>query len=189
MANSEQDGENIPELQKGETSSNNEAENKEDTSNQIEIHEEEEEEDPFKVIPGEWWYGDKERDNFFADLHIKLNYLQRYLPFLKAMEKDPKYAKLCKGPPSREIETVIQQYVPRKAEDPGRFVLHINFANKHVAEGVVDLGASCNIMPLSIYKKIGTPRLKPSNAYLGMAEKTRKKAMGELKIAWSVLGN
>ena len=181
MANSEQDGENIVEHQEGESSSNNEAENKEEASDQFENHEEEEEEDPLKVIFEEWWYGDKERDNFFADLRIKLDYLQKYLSFLKAMERDPKYAKLCMGPSSREIKTIMRRYVPMKAKDPGRFFLDVNFANKHIAEGVVDLGASCSIMPFSIYKKIGTPKLNQSNAYLRMADITRKKAMGELK--------
>ena len=75
----------------------------------------------------------------------------------------------------------MRQYVPMKTEDPGSFCLEVNFANKQTAQGLLDLGASWSIMPFSIYKKIGTPKLNRSNAYLRMADKTRKKAMEELK--------
>ena len=111
-----------------------------------------EEEDPFQIFPGDWWYESVERYNFFSELHRKLNYLQECLPYLKAMERDPKYAKMCKGPSSREVELIMQQYVPMKEEDPGSLYLDINFANGYTDQGLIDLGSSCNIMPFSIYE-------------------------------------
>ena len=183
MANSEHDGKEVDKfakIQDGESSSKNEAEPKEEISDQPEIHGEKEEEEKFKLIPGDWWYCDEDRERFFFGLHLKLSYLQIYLPFLEAMETDPRYAKFCKGPSSREIEILMQQYLPVKRKDPGSFSLEIIFANKHTARGLIDLGASCSIMPFSIYKKIGALKLKPSYAYLKMADKTRKKAMGAL---------
>ena len=139
-----------------------------------------EEENPFEVFPGDRWYGSIERDNFFSDLHRKLNYLQECLPYLKAMEKDPKYTKKGKGPSSEEVESIIQQYVPAKEEDPGSISIDINFANGYTDQGLIDMGSGYNIMPLSIYNKIGTPKLKSSNAYLKMADGTWKMAIGEL---------
>ena len=94
----------------------------------------EEEEDPFRVFPGDWWYGSIERNKFFSDLHQKLVYLQGCLPYLRAMEKDPKYVK--KGPSSRDVELLMQQYVPEKAADPGSLFLEINFANGYTSQGV-----------------------------------------------------
>ena len=88
------------------------------------------------------------------------------------MERDSRYAKSCKGPSSREIKIIMQQYLPMKVKDPGSFCLEINFANKQTARGLLDLGASCSIMPFSIYKKIGDLKLKPSNAHLKMADKS-----------------
>ena len=73
-----------------------------------------EEEDPFEIFPGDWWIGSVERNNFFSKLHNKLTYLQECLPYLKAMEKDPRYAKVCNGPSSSKVESIIQQYVPTK---------------------------------------------------------------------------
>ena len=140
----------------------------------------EEEEDPFRIFPGDKWYGSVERNNFFSELHNKLNRLQDCLPYLKAMERDPRYAKKCNGPSSSEVEAIIQQYVPIKEEDPGSLYLDINFANGHTDRGLIDLGSSCNIMPLSIYQKIGSPKLNPSKAYVRMTDRTQSIAMGEL---------
>ena len=96
------------------------------------------------------------------------------------MEKDPRYAKMCNGPSSREVESIMQQYVPTKEEDPGSLYLDVNFANGYTDKGLLDLGSSCNIMPFSIYKKIGSPKLKTSKAYVRMNDGTQSMAMGEL---------
>jgi len=112
-----------------ESSGENEVENQEEFDAHFE-----EEEDPFRVFPGDWWYGSIERNKFFSDLHQKLVYLQGCLPYLRAMEKDPKYVK--KGPSSRDVELLMQQYVPEKAADPGSLFLEINFANGYTSQGV-----------------------------------------------------
>ena len=139
-----------------------------------------EEESPFEVFPADRWYGSIERNNFFSDLHRKLNYLQECLPYLKAMEKNPQYDKMGKGLSSKKVESIIQQYVPAKEEDPGSISIDINFANGYTDQGPIDMGSGYNIMPSSIYNKIGTPKLKSSNAYLKMADGTWKMAIGEL---------
>ena len=108
-------------------------------------------------------------------MHQKLVYLQGCLPYLRAMEKDPKYVK--KGPSSRDVELLMQQYVPEKAADPGSLFLEINFANGYTSQGLIDFGASCSIMPLSIYQKAGLPKLKSSNAYLTRMDGTKNIAM------------
>ena len=97
------------------------------------------------------------------------------------MGKDPRYAKVCNGHSSSKVESIIQQYVPTKEEDPGSLFLDVNFANGYTDKGLIDFGSSCNIMPLSIYKKIGSPKLQASKAYVRMNDGTQSMAMGELK--------
>ena len=178
MANTEQEIEKVTELQEGESSSRNEAENEEEVSDHI--HGEKEEE-PFMITPRKWWYGDEDRDKFFFGLQLRLSYLQRYLPIFEAMETDPRYAKFCKGPSSHETKVIMRQYLPMKMRDPGGFNLEVIFANKHTTKGQIDLGSSCSIMPFSIYKKIGALKLIPCNAHLRMADQSRTKAKGLLK--------
>ena len=70
----------------------------------------------------------------------------------------------------------MQHYLPLKRDDLGSFSLEITFANKQIARGLIDLGASCNVMPYSIYKRIGVGELQPSKTKLKMADKSQKKA-------------
>ena len=44
-----------------------------------------------------------------------------------------------------------------------------------------DLGASCNVMPYSIYKRIGVGELQPIKTKLKMVDKSQKKARGLLE--------
>ena len=124
-------------LQEGEALSKKEAGFKEEVTDQPENHKEGDKEatekEKFKLIPGEWWYSDEDRDKFFFCLQLRLAYLQRYLPLLEAIEMVPEYAKHYKGPSSREIERLMQHYLPTKRDDPGSFSLEIIFANKQTA--------------------------------------------------------
>ena len=179
MANTEHnDGKvtSFVELQESEALNKKEAGFKEEATDQPANHEEEDKEatkkEKFKLIPREWWYSDKNRDKFFFSLHLRLAYLQRYLPLFEVVEMVPQYAKHYKGPSRKEIERLMQHYLPTKRDDPGSFSLEIIFANKQTAKGLIDIGTSCNVMPYSIYKKIGVEELQPSKANLKMADKS-----------------
>ncbi|GJU39910.1 reverse transcriptase domain-containing protein [Tanacetum coccineum] len=54
---------------------------------------------------------------------------------------------------------VILKKLPEKLGDPGRFLIPCGFGefDNHLA--LADLGASINLMPLSIWKKLGLPDL------------------------------
>ena len=60
-------------LQEGEALSKEKAGSKEEVSDQIANHKEEDKEatekEKFKLIPREWWYSDEDRDKFFFRLH------------------------------------------------------------------------------------------------------------------------
>ena len=50
----------------------------------------------------------------------------------------------------------------------------------HFANALYDLGASINLMPLSIYKKLGLGDPKPTAMRLLMADRTMKRPIGIL---------
>ena len=50
----------------------------------------------------------------------------------------------------------------------------------HFAKALCDLGASINLMPLSIYKKLGLGDPKPTGMRLLMADRTVKRPIGIL---------
>ncbi|GKC84000.1 reverse transcriptase domain-containing protein [Tanacetum coccineum] len=78
---------------------------------------------------------------------------------------------------------VILKKLPEKLGDPGRFLIPCDFGefDNHLA--LADLGASINLMPLSIWKKLGLPDLTSTGMVLELADRTISKP---LRIAENV---
>ncbi|GJZ27000.1 reverse transcriptase domain-containing protein [Tanacetum coccineum] len=71
-----------------------------------------------------------------------------------------------------------QKLPPEKLRDPGRFLIPCDFGefDNHLA--LADLGASINLMPLSIWKKLGLPDLTSTRMVLELADRTISKPLG-----------
>ena len=66
----------------------------------------------------------------------------------------------------------------QKKEDPGAFTIPSTVGSLHFAKALCDLGASINLMPLSIYKKLGLGEPKPNAMRLLMSDRTVKSPIG-----------
>ncbi|XP_073017795.1 uncharacterized protein [Primulina eburnea] len=80
-----------------------------------------------------------------------------------------------------------QGNLPQKLQDPGEFVVPCEIGGKLVENAICDSGASVNIMPSSLYEKLGLSRIKPTGLSLQMADKSVRTPLGvvedvELKI-------
>ena len=51
---------------------------------------------------------------------------------------------------------IIQKAIPQKSCDPGSFTLPITIGNLYVGKALLDLGASINLIPLSMLKRMVT---------------------------------
>ncbi|GJY67507.1 hypothetical protein Tco_0469745 [Tanacetum coccineum] len=65
---------------------------------------------------------------------------------------------------TQEALTIIENKskVPKKLEDPGKFLIPCVLQDLEVFNSLADYGASINLMPLSIYEKLGARPLKPT---------------------------
>ncbi|XP_020209210.1 uncharacterized protein LOC109794144 [Cajanus cajan] len=104
------------------------------------------------------------------------------------MEKMPTYARFMKELLTKkrrilEEETVeleagcsaiIQNSLPQKSRDPGSFTLPVSIGNLSVGKALLDLGASINLMPLSMLKKIGEVEVRPTRMTLQLADRSIK---------------
>nr|GEV05040.1 reverse transcriptase domain-containing protein [Tanacetum cinerariifolium] len=54
---------------------------------------------------------------------------------------------------------VLLKKLPEKLEDPGKFLTPCNFLGMDECLAVADLGASINLMPLSVWKRLSLPQL------------------------------
>ena len=73
-----------------------------------------------------------------------------------------------------ECSAIIQKSLPQKSRDPGSFTLPVIIGNLIVEKALLDLGASINLMPSSMLKKIGDVELKPTRMTLQLADRSTK---------------
>ena len=67
-----------------------------------------------------------------------------------------------------------------KKEDLGAFTIPCTVMSLHFVKALYDLGASINLTPLSIYKKLGLGDPKPTAMRLLMVDRTVKRPIGIL---------
>ncbi|GJS10625.1 reverse transcriptase domain-containing protein [Tanacetum coccineum] len=70
-----------------------------------------------------------------------------------------KLIELTKTPLNENCSAVVLKKLPEKLGDPGRFLIPCDFSEFDNCLALADLGASINLMPLSIWKKLGLPGL------------------------------
>ena len=63
---------------------------------------------------------------------------------------------------NRECSAIILNKLPPKLKDPGSFTIPCTIGNYHFDKVLCDLGASINLMPLSIMQKLGLEEPKPT---------------------------
>ncbi|KAG9450684.1 hypothetical protein H6P81_010649 [Aristolochia fimbriata] len=134
---------------------------------------------------------DKLEDKFskFIDIFKKL---EINIPFVEALMQMPQYAKFLKEVLSgkRKIEeqgtvmlkescsAILKNQLPTKHKDPGSFTIPCEFGNFKFNKVLCDLGASINLMPLSICRKLNLGELKETNIMLQFADRSTKKPNG-----------
>ncbi|XP_020203724.1 uncharacterized protein LOC109789229 [Cajanus cajan] len=61
---------------------------------------------------------------------------------------------------------IIQKMLPTKSKDPGSFTLPVTIGSLAIGKALLDLGASINLMPLSMLQRIGDLEVKPTRMTL-----------------------
>ncbi|KAG9458341.1 hypothetical protein H6P81_002849 [Aristolochia fimbriata] len=113
-------------------------------------------------------------ESSFARFLETFQKLQINIPLLEALKQIPLYGKFLKEVLSgkRKIEekgtvvlnencsAILKNELPRKLKDPGSFTIPCEIGSNKFANALCDLGASVNLMPLSLcrYLKLGEPQ-------------------------------
>ncbi|GJV06043.1 reverse transcriptase domain-containing protein [Tanacetum coccineum] len=108
--------------------------------------------------------------------------MPRFAPTIKnlLMNKD-KLFELAKIPLNENCSAMLLKKLPEKLGDPDKFLIPCDFPGMDVCHALADLGASINLMPLSIWKKLSLPELTPTRMTLELADRsiTRPKGLAE----------
>ncbi|GJR87774.1 reverse transcriptase domain-containing protein [Tanacetum coccineum] len=124
----------------------------------------------------------------FQDLRFDISFVDalflmpRFAPTIRnlLMNKE-KLLELAKIPLNENCSAMLLKKLPKKLGDPGKFLIPCNFPRMDVCHALADLGASINLMPLSIWKKLSLPELTPTRMTLELADRsiTRPKGVAE----------
>ncbi|GJW30366.1 reverse transcriptase domain-containing protein [Tanacetum coccineum] len=106
----------------------------------------------------------------FADA---LLLMPRFAPMIRnlLMNKE-KLLELAKIPLNENCSAMLLKKLPEKLGDPGKFLIPCDFPGMDVCHALADLGASINLMPLSIWKKLSLPELTPTRMTLELADRS-----------------
>ncbi|GJT15465.1 reverse transcriptase domain-containing protein [Tanacetum coccineum] len=129
----------------------------------------------------------REKDNLlaskfmeiFRNLHFELSFadallhMPKFAPmFRKLLNDKDKMIELTKTPVNENCSAVILKKFPEKLGDPGRFLIPCDFPEMNECLALADLGASINLMPLSIWRELNLPALTKTRMILELADRT-----------------
>ena len=116
---------------------------------------------------------------------IKIN-----LPLLDAIKQVPAYTKFLKDlctqkrqakvhVPKKvclteQVSSILQLPMPTKFKDPGAPTISCVIGTHTIDKALLDLGASVNLLPYSVYKQFGLGELKPTSVSLQLADRSIK---------------
>nr|GEU41918.1 reverse transcriptase domain-containing protein [Tanacetum cinerariifolium] len=132
-----------------------------------------------------------EPDKFFQifhDLHFEISFadalllMPKFASTIKSLltNKD-KLFELAKIPLNENCSAMLLKKLLEKLRDPDKFLIPCDFLGIDVCHALADLGASINLMPLSIWKKLPLPKLTPTRMTLELVGRsiTRPKGAAE----------
>ncbi|XP_060183121.1 uncharacterized protein LOC132613083 [Lycium barbarum] len=131
-------------------------------------------------------------DKQFSKFLEILKQLYIDIPFTNALTQMPSYAKFLKDILSskRKLEEVsvvkltekcsaiLKNKLPQKPGDPGSFTIPCTLGGAHFEKVLCDSGASINIMPFSIFRKLELGEMKDTTVSLQLADQSTKKPQG-----------
>nr|GMD14738.1 uncharacterized protein LOC109174785 [Ipomoea batatas] len=134
----------------------------------------------------------RNQDNNFKRFLEVFKKLQINIPFAEALANMPSYAKYIKEIVSNkkkleefatvhlneECSAILQSKLPPKLMDPGSFSIPCTIGNTVVDKCLCDLGASINLMPLTLFKKLGIAEMKATTISLQLADRSVKYPQG-----------
>ena len=148
--------------------------------------------DPPPLIPYPQRLRKSKLDKKFTKFMEVFKKLQINIPFADALEQMLTYVKFMKDILSKkrrleeyetialteECSSIIQKKMPQKLKVPGSFTIPCTIGNTVFERALCDLGASINLMPLSIFRRLGLGEAKPTTITLQLANRSLKHLRG-----------
>ncbi|GKE95511.1 reverse transcriptase domain-containing protein, partial [Tanacetum coccineum] len=108
--------------------------------------------------------------------------MPKFASTLKALiGNKEKLSEMARTPLNEHCSAVILNKLPEKLGDPGRFLIPCKFPRIDECLALADLGASINLMPFSMWKKLNLLNLTPMCMTLELADRSISRLIGIAK--------
>ncbi|CAN6542669.1 unnamed protein product [Malus baccata var. baccata] len=128
----------------------------------------------------------KVKDQQLTDFMKTLSKVQINLPLIDAIKNIPSYAKFLKDVCTKkkklvdfekvilteQCSAVLLHKLPPNKQDPGSFTISCTIGNSHFKRALIDLGASINLIPFSVFQRLGQGEIKPTSVILQLADRS-----------------
>ncbi|CAN6583767.1 unnamed protein product [Malus baccata var. baccata] len=135
------------------------------------------------------------KDESDKDILDTFRKVQVNIPLLDAIKQVPKYAKFLKElcttrkrasnkevvRVSENVSAVLQRKLPPKCKDPCSFTIPCVIGNTRFESAMLDLGASINVMPYSIYASMNLGELNNDGVIIQLADRSNAYPKGVLE--------
>ncbi|GJY17949.1 reverse transcriptase domain-containing protein [Tanacetum coccineum] len=125
---------------------------------------------------------DEQKEKFyeiFKDMSFEISFVDaltlmpKFASTLKSLHRNKeKLSEMARTPLNKHCSAVILNKLPEKLGDPGRFLIPCKFPGMDECLALADLGASINLMPFSVWKKLNLPNLTPTCMTLELADRS-----------------
>nr|GFA11481.1 reverse transcriptase domain-containing protein [Tanacetum cinerariifolium] len=131
----------------------------------------------------------------FHDLHFDISFadalllMPKFSSTIKSLltNKD-KLFELAKVALNENCSAMLLKKLPEKLGDPRNFLIPCDFSGMDVCHALADHGASINLMPLSIWKKISIPELTLTRMTRELADQSITRPKGVAKDVFVKVG-
>nr|GEZ79454.1 reverse transcriptase domain-containing protein [Tanacetum cinerariifolium] len=124
----------------------------------------------------------------FKDMSFEISFtdalilMPKFASTLKALIRNKeKLNEMVRTPMNEHCSAVILNNFPKKLGDPGKFLIPCEFPGMDECLALTNLGASINLMPLSVWEELSLPELTPTCMTLELADRSVSKPIGIAK--------
>nr|GEV47875.1 reverse transcriptase domain-containing protein [Tanacetum cinerariifolium] len=131
----------------------------------------------------------------FQDLNFSISFadalilMPKFASTIKSLlTNKEKLFELARTPLNEQCSAVLLKKLPEKLGDPGKFIIPCDFSGMDECLALADLGASINLMPLSVWKKLSLPELSRTCMTLKLVDRSISRTIGVVEDVFVNVG-
>nr|GEX11118.1 reverse transcriptase domain-containing protein [Tanacetum cinerariifolium] len=132
----------------------------------------------------------------FKDMSFEISFadalilMPKFASTLKSLNRNKeKLSELAQTSLNEHCSVVLLKKLPEKLGDPGKFLIPCDFPSKAECLALADLGASINLMPFSVWKRLSLPDMTPTCMTLELADRLISRPVGVAQDVYVKVGS